>query len=154
MQHAQNNSFETFDASEYKVAIAVSRFNSDITEQLCDNARQMLKKYSVPDTNITVVRVAGAIELPLALQALAKTKQYNCLVALGAVIRGATTHYEYVCGMAADGVMRVQLDTGLPIGFGVLTCENIKQALERIDVGGSATEAALQSANLIKQTQS
>lgn len=154
MQHAQNNSFEVFDASEYKVAIAVSRFNGDITEQLCDSARQMLKKYSVPNSNITVVHVAGAIELPLALQALAKTNKYNCLVALGAVIRGATTHYEYVCGMAADGVMGVQLDTGLPIGFGVLTCENTEQAIERIDVGGSATEAALQSANLIEQTKS
>jgi len=151
MQHAIKESFKVFDASNYKVGLVVSRFNTDITEKLRDSALAMLAAYSVIPANIKVLEVAGAIELPLVLQKLAKTGTYTCLVALGAVIRGDTTHYDYVCGMAADGVLRVMLDTNTPIGFGVLTCENMDQAIARLDVGGSATEAALQSAKILRE---
>lgn len=154
MQHALKESFQVFNAANYRVAIVISRFNPDITEKLLESARNKLAEYSVLNANILILRVAGAVELPLILQKLAESRKFDCLVALGAVIRGDTTHYDYVCKIASDGVLRVQLESGISIGFGVLTCENQDQALARLDVGGSSAEAALQSTKLIKDMQS
>ena len=150
MLNANTGQFEPFDASDFRVSIAVSQFNSDITGQLLDSALDALEQYSVPSSNIKVVEVSGSIELPVILQSLAQTKKYDCLIALGAVIRGETTHYDYVCKIVSEGILRVQLDHSIPIGFGILTCENEAQARARISSGSGAAEAALISARIRK----
>jgi 6,7-dimethyl-8-ribityllumazine synthase len=149
MQNAQNKSFELFDASKYKVGVVVAQFNSGITEQLLASALQMLEKYGVAQKNIIVKHVAGSVEIPVVLNAMAKTKKFNCLVALGTVIRGDTSHYDYVCKIVSDGVLRVMLDYTLPVGFGILTTENEAQAQARVGSGGGAVEAALHAAKEI-----
>lgn len=144
-----------FDAGLIKVGLAVARFNSEITEGLLVSARRTLKEYKVPDKNITVVSVAGSIELPYALQKMANlpagrhgTRRFDCLVAIGCVIRGQTPHFDYVCKMAQEGVLRVALDHDIPIGFGVLTVNTLAQARKRLHVGGEAVVAALDLARL------
>ncbi|MBI4128243.1 MAG: 6,7-dimethyl-8-ribityllumazine synthase [Parcubacteria group bacterium] len=135
-------------ASRAKVGVVVSRFNQEITNQLLGNANQALRRYRVKEKNVTVVSVAGSIEIPYALQHLARLKRYDCLVALGCVIRGATAHFDYVCKMVQEGVLRVMLDHHIPIGFGVLTVNTLEQAQARIHVGGEAVAAALELAIL------
>ena len=135
-------------AEALKVGLVVSRFNGEVTEGLLRSAKAALKDYGVKEKNFTVVSVAGAAEIPVALQKLALTQRYDCLVALGCIIRGETPHFDYVCKMAQEGVLRVSLDFRLPIGFGVLTVFNLKQARSRFHVGGEAVEAALELASL------
>ena len=125
-----------------------SRFNGEVTEGLLRSAKAALKEYGVKEKNLTVVSVAGAVEIPFALQKLALTQRYDCLVALGCVIQGETPHFDYVCKMAQEGVLRVSQDFRLPIGFGVLTVFNLKQARSRFHVGGEAAEAALELVGL------
>ena len=137
-----------FDASRLKVGIVVSRFNNEITDRLLESALATLKDYSVKDKNIHVVSVAGSVETPFALQKLAKSKKYHCLVALGAVIKGETDHYTYVCKMAQEGVLRVMLDYSIPIGFGILMTETPEQAKARAGSGGSAVSAVLELTNI------
>ena len=137
-----------FDASRFKVGVVVSRFNQEITEKLFESALETLREYKVKEKNIRVVRVAGSVEIPLALQKLAKSKKYDCLIALGAVIKGETDHYTYVSKMVQEGVLRVMLDYDIPIGFGVLTTNNLTQAEVRTGSGGSSAAAALEVANL------
>lgn len=136
------------DAAHMKVGVVVSRFNGEITAQLLDAARQALRQYRVKEKNVTVVSVVGSVEIPYALQHLARSKQYHCLVALGCVIRGETAHFEYVCKMAQEGILRVMLDFHIPVGFGVLTVDTLPQAQARIHVGGEAVAAALELAIL------
>ncbi|MBI4049914.1 MAG: 6,7-dimethyl-8-ribityllumazine synthase [Candidatus Doudnabacteria bacterium] len=143
--------FERFDASEFKVGLVAAQFNKDITEGLLESAIGILDQYAVPKSSIAIYRVAGSIEIPVILQSLAKTKQYDCLLAIGAVIRGQTPHFDYVAKIVSEGVLRVMLDNSIPVGFGVLTCDNHEQARARIHVGGEAAEAALQSAKLIDE---
>lgn len=150
MQRTNKGSLEVFDASSYRVGVVVSEFNADITKRLLQNCLAGLKKYGVEDKNIKIVRVAGAVEIPLILQALAQRKKYDCLVALGAVIRGDTPHFEYVCKIVAEGVLRVSLDHSVPVGFGVLTCNTKKQALARLKSAYGWAQAALHSAHIIK----
>lgn len=150
MQHATLGTVEKFDAAKYRVGIVVAQFNSGITAQLLDSAQKMLAAYGVLEKNITVASVAGSIEIPVVLQAMAKTKKYTCLVVLGAVIRGETTHYDYVCKIVSEGTLRVMLDYTIPVGFGILTIENNEQAQARVASGGGAVEAALQAAKTIK----
>jgi 6,7-dimethyl-8-ribityllumazine synthase len=150
MHKAQKGKFEKFSAHKYRVALVVAQFNRDLSEALLSSALAVLRDYGVDSKNIAVGRVAGAVEIPVILQELAQTKKYDCLVALGVVIKGDTEHFHYVSQMVADGVMRVTLDYNLPVGFGVLTVNNIKQAKDRIAAGGEAAEAALQTANLLK----
>jgi 6,7-dimethyl-8-ribityllumazine synthase len=128
-----------------KLAIVVGRFNSFIGDALLSGALNTLKRSSVKEENITVVFVPGAFEIPLAVKKLALNDDYDGVIALGAVIRGSTPHFDYVAGECAKGLNSVQLDTGKPIGFGVLTVDSIEQAIERAGTkaGNKGAEAAM-----------
>jgi len=130
------------------VAIVVSRFNGEHTSRMLTRALEELAEAGVPESLITVVPVPGAFELPLGALALAKTRRYSCIVALGCVIRGETPHFEYVAGEAASGLQLAALETGIPVAFGVLTVESTGQADARIDKAADAVRAALEMADL------
>ena len=133
-----------------RVAIVQSRFNPDISEGLLASALRALREAGVTDDRITVVTVPGALEIPLALQRLAQLRDYDALIALGAVIRGDTYHFDIVANESAAGLASVQLEFGVPIGNGILTCETEAQAQARIAAkGGEAALAALELANLL-----
>lgn len=133
-----------------RVAIVQSRFNPRIGEGLLAGALRALREAGVADDDVTVVSVPGALETPLALQRLAQSGACDALVALGAVIRGDTYHFEIVSNESASGVSSVQLEYGIPIGNGILTCDTDAQAEARMDAKGyEATMAALELANLI-----
>ena len=133
-----------------RVAIVVSRFNPRIGDGLLAGALRALREAGVADDQVTVVSVPGALEAPLALQRLAQSGACDALVALGAVIRGDTYHFEIVSNESASGVSSVQLEYGIPIGNGILTCDTDAQAEARMDAKGyEATLAALELANLI-----
>lgn len=150
-QEVQKAQFSIFNASSYHVGIVVAQFNRDITEGLLDSALQMLAKYDVPKEHILTFRVAGSIEIPSILKNLAESQKYQCLVALGVVIRGETPHFDYVCKIVSEGILRVMLDYGISVGFGILTTNDHEQAAKRLHVGGEAAEAALQNSKLIKE---
>lgn len=114
-----------------RIGIVCSRFNEFVVNALLDGAKRNLAKHGVQDKNIDVFWVPGAYEIPVMARLMAVSQKYDALVALGAVIRGDTAHFDYVAGPCADGIMQVQLETLVPIGFGVLTVENIEQAAER-----------------------
>jgi 6,7-dimethyl-8-ribityllumazine synthase len=133
------------------VAVVVARFNGDITSRLLDSALGELEQAGVGKDAITVVPVPGAFELPLAAMAFAKTRRYGCVVALGCVIRGETPHFDYVAGEAASGLQLAALETGVPVSFGVLTCETLEQAEARVDKGAEAVRSALEMADLFAQ---
>jgi 6,7-dimethyl-8-ribityllumazine synthase len=128
-----------------RIGIVVARFNQLVTERLLDGALATLRGAGVAEAAIRVVWVAGAFELPLACRWLLQGDRLDAVVALGAVIRGDTDHYDYVCRAATDGILRVGLDTGRPIGFGLLTCADLDQAMARAGgaVGNKGTDAAL-----------
>ena len=137
-----------------RVAIAASRFNHAIVERLVDGAVDGLKRHGVDEDRIDVVWAPGAFELPLVCGRLAQSGGYDAVIALGAVIRGATGHYDFVAGQCAAGIQRVQLDTGIPVIFGVLTTDTIEQAVERAGTkagnkGFDAAVAAIETANLL-----
>ncbi len=139
-------------APHAKVAIVVSRFNSFINDRLVEGALDTLKRQGqIAEENITLVRVPGAVELPLAAKKLAKSKQFDGIVALGCVIRGGTAHFEYVSGECAKGLAQVSLEAEIPVAFGVLTTENIEQAIERAGTkaGNKGVEAALSTLEMI-----
>jgi 6,7-dimethyl-8-ribityllumazine synthase len=150
-QNVSKASFKKFNASDRRVGIVAALFNQDIVEGLLASALEKLSDYGVRGENTRVIRVAGSVEIPVVLAAMAKSGKFDCLVALGAVIRGATPHFDYVAKIASEGCLRVMLDYGVPVGFGVLTCEDREQAAERLHVGGEAVEAALQAAYAIKE---
>jgi 6,7-dimethyl-8-ribityllumazine synthase len=134
-----------------RVALACSRFNDLITERLRVGARDSLIRHGVDEASITEAWVPGAFELPLVAQRLAASGEFDAVIALGAVIRGATGHYEHVAGQCAAGLQRVQLDTGIPVVFGVLTTETLEQALERAGVkaGNKGFEAAMTAIEMV-----
>jgi 6,7-dimethyl-8-ribityllumazine synthase len=136
------------------VGIVVSRFNGEIVNRLLASALAELEKAEVAKDSITVMAVPGAFELPLGAMALAKTRRYSCIVALGCVIRGETAHFEYISGEAASGLQLAALETGVPVAFGVLTVDNVEQAEARIDKGGEAVRTALEMADLFSQLRS
>ena len=150
-QESTNIVFEKFDASEWKVGFVVAGFNKDINDLLLDTAQKCLADYKIPAENVTINYVAGAVEIPLILKKMAESWKYRALVCIGTIIRGDTAHFDYVAKAVTEGMMRVQLDHSIPVGFGVLTLENKSQAEVRIPVGYSATEAALQSAKIIEK---
>jgi 6,7-dimethyl-8-ribityllumazine synthase len=119
------------DGSGLRFAVVVSRFNNLITERLLSGSREALEKSGVAKTDIEIVEVPGAFELPLACKKLASTDGYDALIAIGCVIRGETSHYDYVCSETARGLQLAQMDTGVPIMFCVLTCETQEQAMAR-----------------------
>ena len=139
------------DASGLRFAIVVAEFNAEITERLLEGARECLAKNGVPHDQVTVQRVPGAFELPLAAQGLARSGSHDAIVALGCVVRGDTPHFEYVSQAATHGLQRVALDTGIPVSFGVLTTENVAQAEARAggehgNKGFDAAQAAVEMA--------
>jgi 6,7-dimethyl-8-ribityllumazine synthase len=133
------------------VGVVVGRFNGGLTGELLARALDELERAGVGREAVTVVPVPGAFELPLAAMALAKTRRYSCIVALGAVIRGETPHFDYVASEAASGLQLAGLETGIPVAFGVLTCDDEQQARERLDKGAEAVRTALEMADVFAQ---
>lgn len=139
-----------------KVAIVVSRFNDFITNRLLDGAKDTLVRHGVDEDNIDVAYVPGAFEIPLVAKKLAQKNDYDAVITLGCVIRGATSHYDYVCNEVAKGVSKANDITDTPVIFGVLTTESIEQAVERAGTkagnkGAEAAVSAIEMANLLKQ---
>jgi 6,7-dimethyl-8-ribityllumazine synthase len=139
--------------AERTVGVVVSRFNGDISNQLLASALEALEAAGVPEERITVMPVPGAFELPIGAMALAKTRRYSCVVALGCVVRGETAHFDYVAGEAASGLQLAGLETGVPVAFGVLTVDTAEQAEARVDKGADAARAALEMADLFAQVR-
>ena len=133
------------------VGIVVSKFNAEITNALLERALAELDEIGVPRDAVMIMPVPGAFELPLAAMALAKTRRYSAIVALGCVIRGETPHFDYIAGEAASGLQLAAIETGVPVSFGVLTVENRKQAEERIDRAADAVRSALEMADVFSQ---
>jgi 6,7-dimethyl-8-ribityllumazine synthase len=133
------------------VAVVVAKFNGDITTRLLESALAELDAVGVARQQLTVVPVPGAFELPIAAMALAKTRRYLCVIALGCVIRGETPHFDYVASEAASGLQLAGLETGIPVSFGVLTCDTREQAEARVTKGADAVRAALEMADLFSQ---
>ncbi|MGM9926156.1 MAG: 6,7-dimethyl-8-ribityllumazine synthase [Bacillus sp. (in: firmicutes)] len=138
-----------------KVGIVVGRFNELITSKLLGGALDGLKRHGVEEAQIDVAWVPGAFEIPFLAKKMAATQQYDAIIGLGTVIRGSTSHYDYVCNEAAKGIASVSLETGVPVIFGVVTTENIEQAIERAGTksgnkGYDAAVSAIEMANLNK----
>lgn len=138
-----------------KIGIIVSRFNGFITEKLLEGALESLRMHGVLDSNIEVVKIPGAFETGVIIQKMSKSKKYNALVCLGAVIRGATPHFEYVASESIKKVAQASYDTGMPCALGILTTENIEQAIERAGTkqgnkGYEAAQVAIEMANLMR----
>lgn len=133
------------------VGVVVARFNREITKALLESALEALSSAGVSKDAITVMPVPGAFELPLAAMALAKTRRYACVVALGCVIRGDTPHFDFVAGEAASGLQLAAIETGVPVAFGLLTCETREQAEARVDRGAEAARTALEMADVFAQ---
>jgi 6,7-dimethyl-8-ribityllumazine synthase len=136
------------DGGRRAVGVVVSRFNGQVTSQLLERALEELDLAGVRREAITVMVVPGAFELPIAATALAKTRRFACIVALGCVIRGDTPHFEYVASEAASGLQLAALETGVPVAFGVLTLERVEQADPRIEKGAEAVRSALEMADV------
>jgi 6,7-dimethyl-8-ribityllumazine synthase len=133
------------------VGIVISRYNGEITDLLLGSALDELDARGVSRDAIVVMPVPGAFELPLAAMALAKTRKYSCIVALGCVIRGETAHFDFIAGEAASGLQLAAIETGVPVSFGLLTCENREQAEARVERGAEAVRSALEMADLFSQ---
>jgi 6,7-dimethyl-8-ribityllumazine synthase len=143
----------SLDAADLRIGVIVSRFNEFITEQLAKGALEVLEKRGCVSQNVIFIKVPGAWELPVAAKSIAS--RCDAIVALGAVVRGDTPHFEYVAGGAADGLRQVSLETGVPIAFGVLTTDDLQQAMDRAggksgNKGAEAAETAIELANLLK----
>jgi 6,7-dimethyl-8-ribityllumazine synthase len=139
-------------ATGKKFALVVSRFNSFVVESLVDGALDALERYGeVNEQDITLVRVPGAYELPLAAKKLAGQNKYDAIIALGAVIRGGTPHFEFVAGECNKGLAQVSLDYGIPVSFGVITTDSIEQAIERsgTKAGNKGAEAAVSALEMV-----
>lgn len=133
------------------VGVVVAKFNGEITSRMLERALEELEAANVPRDSVTIVPVPGAFELPLAAIAMAKSRRYACIVALGCVIRGETPHFDFVAGEAASGLQLAAIETGVPVSFGVLTTETTEQAEARIDRAGDAVRSALEMADLFQQ---
>lgn len=144
-----------FTSVSGKYALLVGRWNNFIVDSLQAGALDTLKRHGIAEKDISIVYVPGAFEMPLAAKKMVATKKYDAIIALGAVIRGGTPHFEYVSGECTKGLSQVSLDSGVPITFGVLTVDNIEQAIERAGTkagnkGVEATTAALEMVSLLK----
>ena len=138
--------------------IAVARFNSFIVDSLLAGALESLAKHGVMDKDITIVKVPGAYELPLAVQKMVEGDRFDAIIALGAVIRGGTPHFEYVAGECVKGLSQASLGSGKPVGFGVLTVDSIEQAIERVGTkagnkGAEAASSVLEMLSLMRQLE-
>ncbi len=144
------------EARGLKVALVLSRFNSFITERLLEGAKDALLRHGAGDDDLAVVRTPGAFELPLAAKKLAESKKYDAVIALGAVIRGSTPHFDYVAAEVSKGLAQVALQSGLPVAFGVLTCDTIEQAVERAGTkaGNKGFDAAMTAIEMVSLMRS
>jgi 6,7-dimethyl-8-ribityllumazine synthase len=145
-------------AKDFKFALIVSRFNDFIVRKLMEGALDALTRHGADDKNIEIVKVPGSFEIPLIAKKLAKSGKYAAVICLGAVIRGATPHFEYVAAEVSKGIAAVNLETEIPVTFGVLTTDNIEQAIERAgsksgNKGWDAAMSAIEMVNLIKNIQ-
>lgn len=140
-----------FITKKANYAIVLSRFNSFITDSLLHGAVDTLNRHGIDNDNITIAKVPGAFEMPLAAQRLARTKRYDAIIALGAVIRGGTPHFDYVAGECTKGLAQISLQYDLPIAFGVLTVDSIEQAIERAGTkaGNKGAEAARSAIEMV-----
>jgi 6,7-dimethyl-8-ribityllumazine synthase len=143
-------------AAGLKFALVVSRFNSFITERLLEGALDCLRRQGVDEDSLTVVRVPGAWEIPLVARRLAQSQAHDGVICLGAVIRGSTPHFDYVAAEVSKGIAQVSLESGVPMGFGILTTDTLEQAIERAgskagNKGFAAAEAAIEMVNLLKE---
>lgn len=143
-------------AKNMKIAIVVARFNEFITSKLLSGCIDCLIRHEAADEDLTVAWVPGAFEIPMAAKKLAESGKYDAVICLGAVIRGATTHFDYVCAEASKGIAQVSMQTGVPVAFGVLTTENIQQAIERAGTkagnkGVDCAMTAMEMVNLFKE---
>ncbi|AMO85659.1 6,7-dimethyl-8-ribityllumazine synthase [Solibacillus sp. FSL W7-1472] len=150
---------KTFEAqlvgTDLKIGIVVGRFNEFINDKLLSGALDGLKRHGVDEANIDTAWVPGAFEVPFVAKKMAETNNYDAVIGLGTVIRGSTTHYDYVCNEAAKGIAKAGLDTGVPVIFGIVTTENIEQAIERAGTkagnkGYDSAMSAIEMANLNK----
>lgn len=145
-----------FDGKDVKIGIVAGRFNEFITSKLVGGALDVLKRNDVSEENIDIAWVPGAFEIPLITKKLANTGKYDAIITLGAVIKGSTPHFDYVCAEVSKGVAQISLQTDLPVIFGVLTTNNIEEAIERAGTkagnkGADAAFSAIEMINLIKQ---
>ena len=145
-------------ASGLKVAIVAARFNEFIVSKLVSGALDGLKRHDVKEEDIDIAWVPGAFEIPLIADKMAKSKKYDAVICLGTVIRGATSHYDYVCNEVSKGIAQVSLNTGIPVLFGVVTTENIEQAIERAGTkagnkGYDCALSAIEMVQLIKEVE-
>jgi 6,7-dimethyl-8-ribityllumazine synthase len=140
-----------FSSPTGRFGLIAARFNSIVVDRLVEGATDALHRHGVSDANIDVVRVPGSYEIPLVAQQLGKSGKYAALICLGAVIRGDTDHYDYVAGAAANGIASASLATGIPVIFGILTCENMEQALNRAGgkAGNKGFEAAITAIEMV-----
>ena len=143
-------------AKNMKIAIVVARFNEFITSNLLSGCIDCLIRHEAADEDLTVAWVPGAFEIPMAAKKLAESGKYDAVICLGAVIRGATPHFDYVCAEASKGIAQVSMQTGVPVAFGVLTTENIQQAVERAGTkagnkGVDCAMTAMEMVNLFKE---
>ena len=143
-------------AEHIRIGIVAARFNEFITSKLLSGALDSLKRRGVTEDDIQIAWVPGAFEIPLIASKMAKSGKYDAVICLGAVIRGSTSHYDYVCSEVSKGIAAVALDSGIPVLFGVLTTENIEQAIERAGTkagnkGYDCGESAVEMVNLIRQ---
>ncbi|MEJ2671914.1 MAG: 6,7-dimethyl-8-ribityllumazine synthase [Deltaproteobacteria bacterium] len=144
------------NAAGLKFALIVSRFNAFITERLLEGALDCLRRQGADEDSLTLVRVPGAWEIPVAAKRLAQPPAYDAIICLGAVIRGSTPHFDYVAAEVSKGIAQVSLESGVPIGFGILTTDTLEQAIERAGTkagnkGFAAAEAAIEMVNLFKE---
>lgn len=144
------------EARGLKLAIVVSRFNSFVTDRLLDGARDALSRSGCNLDEVEIVKVPGSWELPIAAKALTSQHRHDAIIALGAVIRGETPHFDYVAGQAASGLAQVTMDSGIPVAFGVLTTNTVDQAIDRAggkagNKGFDAAMTAIEMANLLRQ---
>lgn len=139
------------EAKGYRFGLIVSRFNSFICDRLLEGALDTLTRHGAEDEKMTVVRVPGAFEIPLMAKKMADSGKYDAVIALGAVIRGGTPHFDYVCAEVSKGVASVSLDSGLPVTFGVLTTDSVEQAIERAGTkaGNKGAEAAMSAIEMV-----
>lgn len=138
------------EAKGVKVALVAARFNDFIVDRLISGAVDYLVRHGMDREDITLVRLPGAFEMPVVVKKLAKSGKYDGIVCLGAVIRGATPHFDFVAGECIKGLAQVSLDSGLPVGFGVLTCDNLEQAIER--AGSKAGNKGVEAASAVLET--
>lgn len=141
----------TFIAPQGRFALVVGRFNSFVVESLLQGAIDALVRHGIKSDDLTIIRVPGAFEIPLAVQKIAQRDEFDAIIALGAVIRGGTPHFEYVAGECTKGLAQVSMEFGVPVSFGVLTVDSIEQAIERsgTKAGNKGAEAALSALEMV-----